>query len=243
MPRTIRPALANRLLSSLPDSDYERLRPSLKLSNLTVGQVLYEPGQTIEHVYFPNDSIVSMLSSFSARVAFDVRMVGNEGMVGLQLFKGVNVSSSSAVVQGAGSAMLLPSAEFHLETTLMGGLQRRMHSYAKSWQDQVTQSSTCHRLHSAEARLACWLIMSSDRLGTDQFLMTREFMSDLLGVRRDGVSKAADSLQNARLINYSRGVIEIVNRKRLTMSTCECYGAIKAAAINTSTDSHSINSL
>ncbi len=200
------------------------------MTELAFGQVLYEPGQTIKSAYFPNDSIVSILSASSAPTTLEVGMVGNEGMVGLQVFMGVNVSSTTAVVQGAGSAMLMPSSEVRLEAGRLGAFHRLMHRYAQSWQDQISQTSVCHRFHRIEARLARWLMMSSDRLGTDQFLMTQEFMSNMLGVRREGVNKAAGALQTARLISYSRGMIEIINRQRLKKNACECYGIIKAGS-------------
>ena len=228
MPESIRPASVNRLLSSLPATEYKRLAPDLELIRLAFGEVLYEPGDTINHVYFPNDSIISLLSAMSERSTLEVGMVGNEGVAGFSVFMGVSVSSTRAIVQGAGSAMRMTSAVMRQEANRLGSFHKLLHRYSHSWQDQVSQSSACHSFHPVEARLARWLMMSSDRLGSDEFLMTQDFMSNMLGVRREGVNKAAGALQTARLISYSRGMIAILNRKRLKKIACECYGIIKA---------------
>ncbi len=155
-------------------------------------------------------------------------MVGNEGVAGLAVFMGVNVSSTRAIVQGAGSAMRMTSVDMRREATQLGSFHQVLHRYTNSLQDQVSQSSACNRFHPVQARLARWLMMTSDRLGTDEFQMTQEFMSNMLGIRREGVNKAAGALQTASLIRYSRGMIAILNRPRLIKSACVCYGIIKA---------------
>jgi CRP-like cAMP-binding protein len=228
MPQSIRPAAVNRLLSSLPGPEYKRLSSDLKLIRLEFGEVLYEPGDTMNHVYFPNDSIVSLLQAMSGRSTLEVGMVGNEGVVGLSVFLGVSVASTRAIVQGAGSGMRMSSAVMRQEANRLGSFHKLLHRYTHSWQNQVSQSSACHGFHPVEARLARWLMMSSDRLGSNEFPMTQEFMSSMLGVRREGVNKAAGTLQSAGLISYSRGMIAILNRPRLKKLACECYGIIKA---------------
>jgi len=222
-----RPAV-NRLLASLPRDEYKRLLPELKQIALTFGEVLYEPGDTIKHVYFPNDSIVSLLSAMSERSTLEVGMVGNEGMTGLSVFGGVNVSVTRAIVQGTGSAMRMASAVVRREANRLGPFHQLLHRYTHSLQSQVSQSVACNRFHSVNDRLARWLLMTSDRLGTDEFRLTQEFMSNMLGVRREGVNQAAGTLQSAKLIRYSRGMITILNRGRLRVNACECYSIIKA---------------
>jgi len=228
MPLNVRHETVNRLLATLPKKEYERLLPRLKRIPLIFGEVLYEPGDTIKHVYFPNDSIVSLLSAMSERSTLEVGMIGNEGFTGLPIFMGVNVSQTRALVQGAGSAMRMTSAAVRHEAKRLGALHHLLHRYTHSLFTQVSQSVACNRFHSVDARLARWLLMTSDRMGLDQFRITQDFMSNMLGVRREGVNKAAGSLQTAKLIRYSRGMITILNRGRLEANSCECYAIIKA---------------
>jgi CRP-like cAMP-binding protein len=218
----------NRLLAALPKKEYERLQPELKPVKLTLGEVLYEPGDTMKHVYFPNDSIVSLLSTISKTSSLEVGMIGNEGMAGLPIFMGVKVSRNRALVQGSGSAMRMTSVAVRLEANRLGTLHRLIHRYAVSLLTQVSQAAACNRFHSVESRLARWLLMTSDRLGTEKFRLTQEFMSNMLGVRREGVNKAAGALQAAELIRYSRGMIAILNRPGLERNSCECYLIIKS---------------
>lgn len=225
---TIRGETVNRLLATLPKKEYERLLPGLKRIPLNFGEVLYEPGDTIKHVYFPNDSIVSLLSAMPERSTLEVGMVGNEGFAGLSIFMGVNVSQTRALVQGAGSAMRMTSAAVRHEANHLGALHRLLHRYSHSLLTQVSQSVACNRFHSVDARLARWLLMTSDRLGLDEFRLTQDFMSNMLGVRREGVNKAAGTLQTAKLIRYSRGMIKILDRRGLEANSCECYAIIKA---------------
>ena len=224
----IRGETVNRLLAMLPKKEYERLLPGLKRIPLTFGEVLYEPGDTIKQVYFPNDSIVSLLSMTQERSTLEVGMVGNEGFAGLPIFMGVDISQTRALVQGAGSAMRMTAAVARHEASQPGALHRLLHRYSHSRLTQVSQSVVCNRFHSVDARLARWLLMTSDRLGREEFRLTQDFMSNMLGVRREGVNKAAGALQTAKLIRYTRGVIEILDRRRLEAKSCECYAIIKA---------------
>jgi CRP-like cAMP-binding protein len=218
----------NRLLATLPKNEYKRLLPKLKTVNLVLGEVLYEPGDVIKYVYFPNDSIISLISELSKTSQLEVGMVGNEGMAGLAVFMGVNFSSTRALVQGAGTAMRMSSAAVRSESNRLGSLHHLLHRYSHSLLTQVSQSSACNRFHFIDARLARWLLMTNDRLGAEEFPLTQEFLSSMLGVRREGVSKAAGALQAGKLIRYSRGVITILNRRGLEAKSCHCYAIIKA---------------
>ena len=218
----------NRLLGMLPKNEYKRLLPKLKTVSLVLGEILYEPGDAIKHVYFPNDSIISLITEVSETSGLEVGMVGNEGMAGLAVFMGVNSSSIRALVQGSGTAMRMSSAAVRTEANRLGSLHHLLHRYSHSLLTQVSQSSACNRFHFVDARLARWLLMTNDRLGVAEFPLTQEFLSSMLGVRREGVSKAASILQAARLIHYSRGMITVLNRRGLEAKTCECYEIIKA---------------
>jgi len=221
-------AAVNRLLATLPKNEYKRLLPKLKTVNLTLGEELYEQGEAIKHVYFPNDSIISLISELSATAWLEVGMVGNEGMAGLPVFMGVGSSSTRALVQGSGTAMRMSSAAVRTEANRLGSLHRLLHRYSHSLLTQVAQSSACNRFHLVNSRLARWLLMTNDRLGLEQFPLTQEFLSSMLGVRREGVSKAAGALQAAKLIRYSRGMITLLDRRGLEAKSCGCYTIIKA---------------
>jgi len=223
-----RPRTTNRLLSSLPAKEYQRLVPELERTILTFGDVLYDPGDTIGHVYFPNDSIVSLLSAVAERSTIEVGMIGNEGMAGISIFMGVDVSAARALVQGSGSAMKITAAAVRKEADRLGPLHNLLHRYSHSLLVQISQSSACNRFHRMEKRLARWLLMTGDRLGVDEFRLTQDFMAHMLGVRREGVNKAAGVLQTRKLIRYTRGMIKILNRPGLETYSCPCYEIIKA---------------
>src|SRR6476469_6771381 len=210
----------NRLLAALPRHEYKRLLPKLKTVNLVLGEELYEFGNAIKYVYFPNDSIISLISELSETSWLEVGMVGNEGVAGLAVFMGVGWSSTRALVQGSGTAMRMSSAAVRIEANRLGSLHRLLHRYSHSLLTQVAQSSACNRFHLVNARLARWLLMTNDRLGVKEFPLTQEFLSCMLGVRREGVSKAAGALQAASLIRYSRGIITLLNRQGLEAKSC-----------------------
>ncbi len=219
--------VANRLLATLPKKDYQRLLPELEQVTLPFSKILYEPGQRIRHIYFPNDSIVSLLSEVATSATLEVGMVGNEGLTGISVFLGVNESRNRAVVQGAGTAMRMKAAGLRRKANGDGSLHRLLRRYTQSLLTQVSQSAACNRFHLVDARLARWLLMTRDRLATDQFRVTQEFMSNMLGVRREGVTLAASALQRNKLISYSRGIVKILDRVRLEAVSCECYRIIK----------------
>ncbi len=216
----------NRLLASLPKKEYKRLLPKLETVSFALGEELYEPGDVIKYVYFPNDSIISLISELSETSWLE--MVGNEGMAGLAVFMGVNSSSTRALVQGAGTAMRMSSVALRTEANRLGSLHHLLHRYSHSLLTQFSQSSACNRFHLVDARLARCLLMTRDRVGAEELPLTQEFLANMLGVRREGISKAAGLLQARKLIRYSRGVITILNGRGLEAKSCGCYAIIKA---------------
>jgi CRP-like cAMP-binding protein len=222
-----RAPVVNRLLVALPKKEYQRLLPELEQVTLPFTEVLYAQGERIRHVYFPNDSVVSLLVEVADRSTLEVGVAGNEGMAGVSVFMGVDASPHRAIVQGAGTAMRMKASVLRKESGRRGPLHRLLHLYAHSLLTQVSRSAACNRFHMVDARLARWLLMSGDRLGADEFLLTQDFISNMLGVRREGVSKAAGALQKNALINYSRGHIKILDRAGLEAVSCECYGILK----------------
>ena len=194
---------------------------------LTFAKTFYEPGDIIRHVYFPNSGIISLLSAVEERSLVEVGIVGNEGFVGVPVFLGVKTSNNCALVQGAGVALEMKTADFLAECENGGALPRLLQRYTHSLIMQISQSAACNRFHPIEARLARWLLMTSDRMESDEFQITQEFLSNMLGVRREGVSKSATQLQQNELINYSRGKITTLNRAGLEAVACRCYFIIK----------------
>jgi CRP-like cAMP-binding protein len=228
MPTTKRAApISNRLLAALPKKEYQRLLPEFEEVTLIFSNILYEPGDAIRYVYFPNNSIISLLAEVGTGSTLEVGIVGNEGMAGLNVFMGVNTARNQALVQGAGTAVRMKATVLRKEAGHIGSLHSLLHRYTHSLLTQVSQSAACNRFHQVEARLARWLLMTHDRMETDNFRLTQEFMSNMLGVRREGVNKAAGTLQKQGLISYSRGHVRILNRAGLEAITCKCYAIIR----------------
>jgi len=220
--------LANSLLAALPGKGYKRLLSGLEPVVLKFGDVLYESGQKIRHVYFPGNSLVSLLTVVDGHMALEVGMVGREGMVGLPVALGTDLSPVRALVQGAGMAMRMNSARFSREIRKSPQLQQGVHRYANALMAQVSQTAACNRFHVVVARLARWLLMTRDRVRSGEFRLTHEFLAHMLGVRRVGVTTAARALQARKLIDYSRGSIKILNHKGLEGAACECYALVNA---------------
>ena len=214
---------ANRVLASIPAKTYQRLRAHLEPVNLAFGKILYEPGDTIRHVYFPVNCLVSLLTAVDKRRTLEVGMVGNEGMAGMPLVLGVDVSGVRALVQGGGNALRMTTTRFRTEFDRIKPLQQALLRYTHALMAQISQTAACNRFHAAEARLARWLLMTRDRVGSDSFRLTHEFLADMLGLRREGVSEAASALKRRKLIAYSRGEIQILDGRGLTASSCSCY--------------------
>lgn len=219
--------VTNRLLAALPKKDYRRLLPELESVPLIFGDILFEPGDRLRHVYFPDNSIISLLSAVEDREVLEVGIVGNEGMAGLPVFLGVARSRTRGLVQGAGSAMRMTAATLQRETAVGGALQKLLSLYAHALMTQISQSAACNRFHTINVRLARWLLMTHDRVEGDEFRLTQEFLSHMLGGTREQVTLAASTLKKQSLINYSRGRIMILDRGGLEVAACKCYRLVK----------------
>lgn len=218
-----RAPIANKLLAALPCAEYQRLLANLEPVTLTYGEVLYEPGEPIKHVYFPNDSLVSLLTLADHHLALEVGMVGCEGLVGIAFALASGVSPFRSLVQGTGTAMRMKVTPLRKEFRQSLPLQREVHRYTHALMAQIAQTAACNRFHVVEARLARWLLMTRDRVRSDHFYLTHEFLGHMLGVRRVGVTKAAQALKQRKLIEYSRGNISITNGHGLEAASCSCY--------------------
>jgi CRP-like cAMP-binding protein len=216
----------NRVLASLPPKSYQRLRAQLEPVILTFGQILYEPGETIRQVYFPVDCLISLLTAVDKRRTLEVGMVGNEGMAGMPVVLGVDASGVRALVPSAGKALRMSAMRFRVAFDRDQPLQQALFRYAHALMAQISQTAACNRFHSAEARLARWLLMTRERVGSDNFPLTHEFLAHMLGLRREGVTAAASALKRRELIGYSRGQIQILDVRGLKASTCSCYQAV-----------------
>ena len=219
--------VANLLLAALPRQHRLRLMAEAQEVRLSYGEVLYEPGQRMRYVYFPNDSIVSLLTLVDRHQALEVGLIGREGLVGVPLALEIPVSPVRALVQGAGTAMRLKAAAFQLNLRRSEALRRELQHYIYALMAQITQTAACNRFHVVEARLARWLLMTHDRTQISPFRLTQDFLARMLGVRRVGVSKAASALQRKRIIHYSRGNIAILDRKGLMAASCSCYRMVE----------------
>jgi CRP-like cAMP-binding protein len=223
----------NRLLASLPEDDLAHLSPLIQQVTVEVGDVLCEPGQPIRHIYFPGDSLISLLAVAEGRMTLEVGSVGREGMLGASVALGHDTAQVRAVVQRAGSAGRIASADFRAEFSRNESLQRLLHRYTDSLLAQAIQIAVCSRFHVLEARLARSLLITRDRLQSEKFHLTHEFLAHALGVRRVGVTKAASALQQQKLITYSRGNIEILDSAGLEAVSCRCYELVKDSGLNT----------
>jgi len=218
----------NRLLAALPADVFDRLRPDLALVSMPLGKVIYESGIELEHVYFPVPScIVSMLYVMEDGASAEIAVVGDEGMVGIALFMGGGTTPSRALVQSAGQAFLLKAKALKKEFERHSGLQVLLLRYTQALITQMSQTAVCNRHHSVEQQLCRWLLLSLDRLSTNELTMTQELIANMLGVRREGVTEAAGKLQAGGLIRYSRGQITVLDRPGLELRVCECYAVVK----------------
>ncbi len=227
MPSPHRPT-QNHLLAALPAAEFDRLSPHLELVPMPLGEVLYESGGRLQHVYFPTTSIVSLLYVLEDGASAEIAVVGNEGILGISLFMGGETTPSRAVVQSAGFGYRLPAQLLKQEFNRAGPVLRLLLRYTQALITQMTQTAVCNRHHSVEQQLCRWLLLSLDRLSSDSLTMTQELIANMLGVRREGVTEAAGKLQRAGLIRYSRGRIEVLDRPRLEQAVCECYAVVKA---------------
>lgn len=220
-------AAKNRLLTALPLEEYERLLPNLETVSLPLKYVLYEPNEPIEHVYFPIHGVVSLVTIMEDGVAVEIATVGNEGMIGLPVFLGSEIIPMKAFSQIPGKGMRIKADVFKDLVNQGSPLHDLLQRYTQALFNQTAQSAACNRLHSIEERCCRWLLMIHDRVDSDEYLLTQEFLSQMLGVRRASVNMVASILQKARLIRYSRGRITILDRLGLEAASCECYARIK----------------
>lgn len=221
------PIAENRLLGALPRADYRRLVASGDHVELNFADVLCEPGDRIRHVYFPAKGFVSLTAPVDHRAGLEVGLIGNEGMLGIPLILGIDVSPLRALVRGSGAALRIDAASFRRELGRSLALKRGLNRYLYALMAQFAQTGACTRFHLLNARLARWLLMTHDRAHADNFHLTHEFLADMLGVRRVGVTKAAGMLQRSKVISYRRGHITILDRVSLEAISCACYGAMK----------------
>jgi CRP-like cAMP-binding protein len=220
-------ARRNHLLAALPEADWQRWQPQLEWVPLPLGQVLYESGCTMSHVYFPTDAIVSLLYVMADGASAEIAVVGNEGVVGISLFMGGGSTPSRAVVQSAGQGWRLRAAAIRDEFNDSAPVMHLLLRYTQALITQMAQTAVCNRHHVLDQQLCRWLLLSLDRLGGDELRMTQELIANMLGVRREGVTEAALKLQRDGLIRYSRGHITVLDRAGLEARTCECYEVVR----------------
>ena len=217
----------NHILNALPEDERDRLFPHLNLVSMPLGMVLYESGQALRHIYFPTDSIVSLLYVMKDGASAEIAVVGNEGAIGVALFMGGETTPSRAIVQSAGSAYRLDGKRLKIEFNRHGQMLHVLLRYTQALITQMAQTAVCNRHHSVNQQLCRWLLLSMDRLPSNNLRMTHELIANMLGVRREGVTAAAGELQKAGVIRYSRGKITVLNRTKLEKLSCECYSVVK----------------
>lgn len=219
--------LQNRLLAALPIEVQERLIPQLELIVLPLGKVVYESGDSLQYVYFPTDAIISLLYVMEDGASAEISVVGNEGLVGIAVFMGGESTPSRAIVQSAGHAYRLAGHRLKSEFNRHGEMMQLLLRYTQALITQMAQTAVCNRHHSIDQQLCRWLLLSLDRLPSNQLIMTQELIANMLGVRREGVTEAAGKLQKLGVIEYSRGHIEVLDRAKLEALCCECYAVVK----------------
>ncbi|WP_026045371.1 Crp/Fnr family transcriptional regulator [Burkholderia sp. BCC0419] len=217
----------NHLLAALPAEDLARISPRLVLVDMPLGKVLYESGGALSHVYFPTTSIVSLLYVMEDGSSAEIAIVGNDGLIGIALFMGGETTPSRAIVQSAGHAYRLDARILKDEFRRGGSMQRLLLRYTQALITQMAQTAVCNRHHSIDQQLCRWLLLSLDRLPSSELKMTQELIANMLGVRRSGVTEAALKLQDAGLIRYNYGHIEVLDRSGLEKRVCECYGVVR----------------
>ena len=226
MPETAYPQ-QNQILDALSPAARERLLPHLQVEALPLGMVLYESGDTLRHIYFPTDSIVSLLYVMEDGASAEIAVVGNDGAIGVALFMGGETTTNRAIVQSAGSAYRLTGSRLKQEFERHGEMLHILLRYTQALITQMAQTAVCNRHHSVDQQLCRWLLLSLDRLSSNQLVMTQELIANMLGVRREGVTEAAGKLQKLGVIEYSRGHITVLDRPKLEQLSCECYAVVK----------------
>ena len=227
MSATVDEAIQNRLLAALPANEYDRLRLHLQLLSFSLGVIFYGFAAQLDYVFFPTTSIISLLYTMENGSSAEMGLTGNDGVVGIALFMGGGTMPNRAVVQSAGRAFRMKAKLLQDEFALGGTFQRLLLRYTQALITQISQTAVCNRLHSVEQQLCRWLLLSHDRLNTNELVMTQELIADMLGVRREGVTVAAGRLQDEGAISYVRGRIQILDREKLEATVCECYRVVK----------------
>lgn len=227
MPKNLPINVTNRLLTALPREEYERLLPHLETVSLDLKKIIYQPNEPIEYVYFPNSGLISMVALMEDGAVVEVGTVGSEGMAGVPIVLGSDQIPTQAIVQIAGDGLRMKVAVFKREVLSGGPFHILLQRYTQALFNLVAQSVACNSQHSIEQRCCRWLLMSQDRVGSDQFLLTQEFFAQMLGVRRASVSVVAAILQKAGFISYTRGKMKILDREGLESGSCECYAVVK----------------
>jgi CRP-like cAMP-binding protein len=227
MPASVHLPQQNYLLAALPPEARVRLFPHLELVPMPLGEVLYESGIRLRHVYFPTTCIVSLLYVMEDGASAEIAVVGNEGIIGVALFMGGETTTSRALTQSAGHAFRLKGQLLKDEFSRSGSMQHLLLRYTQALLTQMSQTAVCNRHHSVDQQLCRWLLLSLDRLASNKLVMTQELIANMLGVRREGVTAAAGALQSAGLIRYSRGRITVLDRPGLEKRACECYAVVK----------------
>lgn len=217
----------NRILATLTAEEYDRLLPNLESVSFELGEIIYQSGGHIDYIYFLTDCIVSLLYTMENGASAEIGVVGNEGVVGIALFMGGDTMPNRALVQSAGNAIRMKAQVLQDEFKRSGEFQHLLLRYTQALVTQISQTAVCNRLHSVERQLCRWLLLSHDRLQTDELVMTHDMIANMLGTRREGVTIAAGKLQDAGLITYYRGRINIINRAGLEAAVCECYKVVK----------------
>jgi CRP-like cAMP-binding protein len=218
--------LKNYLLAALPENEFARVKSKLAPVSFKLGEVLYESGAKIDYVYFPTTAIVSMLYIMENGATAEIGVVGNDGLIGNALFMGGDTTTSRAIIQSAGAAFRMNAKDVKAEFALGGVFQQILLRYTQALMTQISQTAVCNRLHSVEQQLCRWLLLSHDRLDSDKLVMTHDLISNMLGVRREGVTLAAQKLAKRKLIKNVRGTITVVDRQGLEEAVCECYKVV-----------------
>ena len=225
------PQSANHILAALPPAEYDSIARGFVPVDLVYDADLYDRDSVIRHVYFPLRGMVSLVSSVGSRPSLELGVVGNEGMVGLQLYQGVASSNHRAVVQGGGSALRLEAAFFLAECERRSGLTKLLNRFAFTMMTQISQSAFCLRFHPVDQRLCRWLLMTADRMGSDDVHLTQAFLSNMLGVRREAVNRSSTRLEEQQLVEHSRGRMVIIDRALMIAASCECYALIRSSEL------------
>ena len=219
-------ARKNYLLTALPEKDFLRVSSKLEAVAFELGESLYEFGERMEYVYFPTTAIISLLYIMENGATAEIGIIGNDGIVGTALFLGGITTTSRAIVQSAGAAFRMKTADMQAEFKLSGTFQELLLRYTQALMTQISQTAVCNRLHPIEQQLCRWLLISHDRLQTDKLVMTHDLISNMLGVRREGVTRAAQKLAERKLIINKRGTITVIDRQGLESAVCECYAVV-----------------